>query len=1171
VAITSSLESALASPTATPVPAPEPAESTPDDAEKPPVDDGTYGRGKDIPVKQFLVDQIDQINLAENYAPDVLDKLGSLVLFEFNLDENSRSDWKDKADKAMKFALQEAEEKQYPWPKACCSLDTDILTQSGWKPIGDVAVGENVLSRAPDGTAAFFPVNKTYRHRATEVVHFDGKSIDLLVTPNHRMLVQDRDTGDLDFIEAGEFVRKHKKGPNQFRLSRQSIPLTSSWHGTEPAFVYGIAAKAYVRFLGWFVSEGYSLSVKSNIHTLKSGEVVDYGASTSSFGIAQSKSANPEKYEQIRRDIEACGFTYKAYDKFFIVHAKSMPPLFKDELRAMGKVYGKRLPAHVLHYHPELLKQLLETMIAGDGHIRRRSRQTMDVRSYFTTSRLLADQVQEICQKIGLRGTIAVTEARLGGVINGRQITGTAEGYSISILARKTIQVLKLKRELIPYDQDVACVEVEPHHTIFVRRNGKAVWVGNSNIIFPLITQAAIQFNARTYPAVIQNRNVVKGTIWGTDKGTPATEDGKLEGKPKMHPDGTPVWLSAPGEKRKRADRIGEHMSWQLLDQMKEWEGQTDGMLIQLPIIGGACRKTYRDPIEGRNRSLLVKLTNLVWNYHAPTFEDAPRHTEIITLYPHQIEENERAEVYLPLIYGPGGGDDETNSEQAQSGDEDAPHIFLEQHRRYDLDGDGYPEPYVVTIHKRSAKVVRIVARYDEDGIQTGKGADVDEDSETGALTDDEGPDEEEILKIIPVEHYTLIPFLPNPDGGSYPVGFGHLLRPLNEAINTTLNQMFDAGHLQNAGGGFVSDQLSIHSGPVGFQVGKYVRVGSKGQAIRDAVFPIPFPGPSSVLFQLLGALVKVSEGVAGTQEILAGGAEMANAPPTTILALIEQGLKVYTAIHKRVYRALKAEFNKIYRLNRLYLKENERYQVGDEWREITLDDYRLGGGVEPIADPTMVTDMQKLGRASVGMQFKGDPLIDQKNIYTRLFEAAGFDRIEEMFTPPPDPQMTQQLQAMAMEEKQAELGRLRAAELKDNSQAYLNMAMAASKANGPQMDWINAQLRVMEMHIEATNTMVKAADVESKHRLGVGRLSNEAARNRQDVSDLGDTVSSAPNANTPFPQMPAAPIAPPTPAPAAPGGGSPALPPLPTPSASALAAVPPPVPPLRGNGGLPQ
>jgi chaperonin GroES len=803
VAITSSLQSPLAPPTATPVPAPEAPATAPDTESEKPADDGSYGRGSNIPVKRFLVDQIDQVNLAENYAPDVLDKLGQLVLFEFNIDENSRSDWKDKAEKAIKFATQEAEEKQYPWPKS-------------------------------------------------------------------------------------------------------------------------------------------------------------------------------------------------------------------------------------------------------------------------------------------------------------------------------------------------------------------------SNIIFPLITQAAIQFNARTYPAVVQNRNVVKGVVWGTDKGTPATEDGKPDGKPKMHPDGTPVWLSPPGEKRKRADRVGEHMSWQLLEEMKEWEPQTDSMLLQIPIVGGACRKTYRDPIESRNRSLLVPLKNLVWNYHAPSFEDAPRHTEILTLYPHEIEENERAEVFLPQVYGPGGSDGEANPEQAQSGDEDAPHVFLEQHRRYDLDGDGYPEPYVVTIHKRSSKVVRIVARYDEDGIQTAKGPDVDEEDETDSLTEEEGPDREEILKITPVEHYTLIPFLPNPDGGSYPVGFGHLLRPLNEAINTTLNQMFDAGHLQNAGGGFVSDQLSIHSGPVNFQVGKYVRVGSKGQAIRDAVFPIPFPGPSAVLFQLLGSLVKVSEGVAGTQEILAGGAEMANAPPTTILALIEQGLKVYTAIHKRVYRALKSEFDKLYRLNRLYLKENQRYHIGDEWREVTPEDYRLGGGVEPIADPTMVTDMQKLGRAQIGMQFRGDPLIQQKEIYSRLFEAANFDRIEELFVPPPDPQIGQQLAAMAMEEKQAELGRLRAAELKDNSQAYLNMAMAASKANGPQMEWIDAQLRIMELHIEATNTQVRAADVESKHRLGQGRLTNDAARNRQDIADSSANISSLPppSALPPFPQMPPGAGAPPGVAPpAAPNGApGPGLPPL-----------PPNAPPrLPGNVGLP-
>ena len=437
-----------------------------------------------------------------------------------------------------------------------------------------------------------------------------------------------------------------------------------------------------------------------------------------------------------------------------------------------------------------------------------------------------------------------------------------------------------------------------------------------------------------------------------------------------------------------------------------------------------------------------------------------------------------------------------------------------------------------------------------------GKGPNVDEAD--GGLTDDEDDkDREEILKIIPVDHYTLIPFLPNPDGGSYPVGFGHLLRPLNEAINTTLNQMFDAGHLQNAGGGFVSDQLSIHSGPINFQVGKYVRVGSKGQAIRDAVFPMPFQGPSQVLFSLLGLLLTAGKETASVKDILAGDAKMAGASPTTILALIEQGLNVYTAIHKRVYRALKSEFNKIYRLNRLYLKdEQRRYRVGDEWREVQPDDYRLAGGVEPIADPTMITDMQKLGRAEILMGFKDDPLINQQEIRMRLFEAASMPRIEDLFAPPPDPKVQQLMMQIALEEKQAELGRVRAAELKDNSQAYLNMAMAASKANGPQMDWINAQLRIMELHIEATNTQVRAADVESKHRIGHGRLLNDAAQNRQDIAASGANISSQPPPSSlpAFPQMPggAAPLA----APAIPGNG-PVMPPVPGPAAPPIPQAP--------------
>src|ERR1700756_3732012 len=108
--------------------------------------------------------------------------------------------------------------------------------------------------------------------------------------------------------------------------------------------------------------------------------------------------------------------------------------------------------------------------------------------------------------------------------------------------------------------------------------------------------------------------------------------------------------------------------------------------------------------------------------------------------------------------------------EGGQNGDDEAPHVFLEQHRYWDLDGDGYKEPYIVTIHKETRFVVRIVARFEEDGIKLNR--------------------QHKIAKIEPIHYYTLYGFIPNPESAVYPLGFGQLLRPINEAINTTLNQL---------------------------------------------------------------------------------------------------------------------------------------------------------------------------------------------------------------------------------------------------------------------------------------------------------------------------------------------------------------------------------------------
>lgn len=645
-------------------------------------------------------------------------------------------------------------------------------------------------------------------------------------------------------------------------------------------------------------------------------------------------------------------------------------------------------------------------------------------------------------------------------------------------------------------------------------------WQGSSNIIFPLITTAAVQFAARAYPAIIQNRNVVKGVVWGDDKGVMATQDGTDQGPPILDAGSKPVWKVPPGTKRERATKIGEHMSWQLLEDMPDWEPQTDMMLHQLPIVGGAVRKTFRDVREDCNRSVLVDLVNMVWNRNASSFEKAPRKSEILEMYPTEIEEMERDdEAFLAIVYGVGGAPTSPNMSADVDGDDkvsapddtEAPQTFIEQERRYDLDDDGYAEPLRVTVHVPTMAVVRIVANYEEDGIHRDKAG--------------------KILRIDPLETYTLYGLLPDPEGGSYPIGFGQLLHPLNEAINTTLNQMVDAAHLQIAGGGFMAAGMSIHSGNQYFSLGEYKPVNTKGMAIRDSVYQMQWPGPSEVLFQLLGFLVGAGKEVASIQEILSGDAALANTPPTTMLALVEQGLKVYTAIHKRVYRSLKSEFKKLYRLNRLYITDDTQYRVGDTWRSVTPEDYRLGGGVEPVSDPSMVTDMQRMGRAALlAERAKSNPLINPLEAERRLLDAAGIDRIddllpEKMPAPQPPPEMIQ-AQARMMEaqtrqaDSQAKLGLTRAQAMNQYAQALMNFAKAKSSMNDGQIAWMEANLEQMRLHIEALNTTVRAADVDAKmhghrvselgHRLAHHAKMEDVRQRARDVADEQPVEGSA-------------------------------------------------------------
>lgn len=532
-----------------------------------------------------------------------------------------------------------------------------------------------------------------------------------------------------------------------------------------------------------------------------------------------------------------------------------------------------------------------------------------------------------------------------------------------------------------------------------------------ANVKYPLVTTSAIQFNARAYPAVVDGARVVKGAVIGYDPN---------------------------GEKKNKADRIGRHMSWQLTEQMQEWEEDTDKLLLILPIVGTCFRKSYFDNVTGRNCSDLVTADNLVVNYWAKSLSRAPRITQIFELYPYEITERMRAGTFRECDLGLPPDSD---------GDDDAPHTFLEQHRRWDLDKDGYPEPYIVTIHKETAKVVRITTAFDLEDIQ---------------LTQDG-----RVAKVTPVEYFTKYGFIPSPDGGFYDIGFGSLLGPIGESVNTAINQMLDAGHRQNAGGGFIGKGLRMKAGKIRLNPAEYMFVDAQGQTIRDNIVPLTFNGPSPVLFQLLGLLIEASRDISATKDILTGEQQNANVPASTTLALIEQGLKVFSAIYKRIHRSLKQEFGKLKNLNSRYMPPEEYFRILDTEEQVAIEDYKDESmDVVPVSDPNVVTEAQRAGRAQALLPFAQDPMIDGMEVKKRYFEAIGIENIEALWAkqppgPPPD-------LIAKIAETQAKVRKINAEIVNLASNSVLAIAKAEAAEQGPQLQQYQADLSALSQQFEA-------------------------------------------------------------------------------------------------------
>ena len=190
------------------------------------------------------------------------------------------------------------------------------------------------------------------------------------------------------------------------------------------------------------------------------------------------------------------------------------------------------------------------------------------------------------------------------------------------------------------------------------------------------------------------------------------------------------------------------------------------------------------------------------------------------------------------------------------------------------------------------------------------------------------------------------------------------LLGPLNESVNSILNQLIDAGTLANTAGGFLGRGVKIRGGQYSFVPYGWNPVDSTGDDLRKNIFPMPTREPSGVLFNLLSLLIDYSNRVAGATDMMMGQNPGQNTPATTSQAMIEQGQKIYNSIYKRVWRSMKQEFQKLYNLNKLYLPE-EKYFKGEQFIQREDFNYPMQD-VIPGANPNLTSDNMRLTQANL-------------------------------------------------------------------------------------------------------------------------------------------------------------------------------------------------------------
>ena len=485
---------------------------------------------------------------------------------------------------------------------------------------------------------------------------------------------------------------------------------------------------------------------------------------------------------------------------------------------------------------------------------------------------------------------------------------------------------------------------------------------GASGVTHPLIAESVTQFQAQAYKELLPSGGPVKTQIVGLQD----------------------------QEREDQATRVKDFMNYQIMEVMEEFDPDMDQLLFYLPLSGSTFKKVYFDEAKQRAVAKFIPAQDLVVPYAASDLQTASRVTHVLRMDANEVRKMQIAGFYRDVELSKY---DEDEDEVRQKVDElqgtsrtylDEVYTILEMHVDLDLEGfedlapDGEPTgiaiPYIVTIDEGSGEILSIRRNFAEG---------------TGLAK-----------KTQYFVHYKFMPGL-----GFYGFGLIHMIGGLGRAATSILRQLIDAGTLANLPAGFKARGVRVRNDDEPLQPGEWRDIDAPGGNIRDSIIPLPYKEPSGTLAQLLAALVEGGRrfvSLADQQTADANG----QAPVGTTVALLERGMKVMSAIHKRLHYSQKQEFRVLARIFRDNLPPEYPYEVQGGNRMVMAQDFDERVDVIPVSDPNIFSMAQRVTLAQTQLQLaQSNPQMHNLHAaFRRMYQALEVQNIDEILPPPPQP-----------------------------------------------------------------------------------------------------------------------------------------------------------------------